>query len=363
MSKTRTSCWMTLVAKSFLTTGQRFISLSGFSFLIFLLLFLSGCSDPQPVRLQGATMGTSYSVVLPNLPEGKTEQLLKQDIDELLDGINHQMSTYLSNSELSAVNDAEAEQWLPLSDELFDVIQLAQTVSAQSDGAFDITVGPLVNLWGFGPVEEGAGLSEPTEEALASARAGTGYKHLLLDAENQSLQKAVSGLYIDLSAIAKGYGVDALAAYLDDQGVKDYLVEIGGELRARGVSHRGDPWRIALEKPEQFQRDIQRVITLSNIGIATSGDYRNYVEYEGKRYSHTIDPRTARPVSHQLTSVTVLADSTALADAWATALMVLGEEEGYKLAQEQGLAAYFLYRKDDSLASKETAAFERLSQP
>jgi thiamine biosynthesis lipoprotein len=307
-------------------------------------------------------MGTTYSVVIPQIPDGLTTDQLKMDIEALLEMLNQQMSTYLPNSELSAVNQAEAEQWLPVSDELFEVVQLAQTVSKQSDGAFDITVGPLVNLWGFGPIENGVTVSEPTAAEIADASSSIGYQYFELDHESLSLRKNVQGLYLDLSAIAKGYGVDKVATYLDGLNITNYLVEIGGELRARGVSHRGDAWRIALEKPQAGERDIQRIVVLSDFAVATSGDYRNYVEYNGKRFSHTIDPRKGKPVSHRLASVTVLAEQAVLADAWATALMVLGEEEGYKLAEEQGLAAYFLYKQDDEFLSKETSAFTRLMQ-
>ena len=307
----KTSCWMILVANCSQPARHRVLMPGILIFLLPFFLLLSACSESQPVRLQGATMGTSYSVVIPHLPEGVTAKELKQDIDGLLDLINQQMSTYIPNSELSAVNQAEAEQWLPVSVELFQVIQLAQRVSEQSNGAFDITVGPLVNLWGFGPLDSEGTLSEPSAEAIETIRKSTGYRNLELDEDGQSVRKKASGLYLDLSAIAKGYGVDALASYLEEQGVADYLVEIGGELRARGVSQRGDAWRIALEKPHEGARDIQRVIELSDIAVATSGDYRNYVEYQGKRFSHTIDPRTGWPVSHHLASVTVLSERTA----------------------------------------------------
>ena len=361
MLKTRTSSWMTLVVNHFGHAWLRFLTMPGIFIAISLSLFLSACSEPQAVRIQGATMGTSYSVVIPVLPEGISKQQLQQGMDEQLLTVNQHMSTYIQNSELSAVNQAGAEQWLPLSSRLFEVIQKAQLVSKQTEGAFDITVGPLVNLWGFGPIDQGVPVKEPDTEAVAAARARIGYQYIELDAEQQALRKGIENLYLDLSAIAKGYGVDVLGEYLESVGVTNYLVEIGGELRARGISHRGDPWRIALEKPQEGQRAIQRVIPLSDISVATSGDYRNYVEFDGQRYSHTIDPRQGRPVTHRLASVTVLAERTDLADAWATALMVMGEEAGYTQAEEQGLAAYFLYKEGDEFVSKETALFTQLT--
>lgn len=329
--------------------------------LLLLLLSLVACSEPEVVRLQGSTMGTSYSVVLPSLPKGSTKQSVQQGIESILEQVNQQMSTYLPDSELSRINQSEAGLWLDVSPELFEVIQRSHSISEQSYGAFDITVGPLVNLWGFGPANTLASVT-PSEEQLDSARKLVGYQNLELKQESRSIRKQFKDLYIDLSAIAKGYGVDAMAAYLDSLSIQDYLVEIGGELRGKGLSQRGDYWRVAVEKPQPGQRMIQRVIDVSDFAVATSGDYRNYFEYEGVRFSHTIDPRSGLPISHSLASVTVLSEKALLADAWATALMVLGEDEGHRLAEEKGIAAYFLYRQGNEFLARETSAFTRLTK-
>ncbi len=305
-------------------------------------------------------MGTSYSVVITRLPENSSEQAIREGIESLLEEVNQQMSTYRPDSELSQINQSEARVWLDVSPELFDIIRQAILISQQTNAAFDITVGPLVNLWGFGPAE-GLPTGRPTDEAVESARALVGYQHIELDLINRRLRKPFRGLYIDLSAIAKGHGVDVIANYLDTLGIRDYLVEIGGELRGKGISPRGDSWRVAVERPESGQRQVYKVLNVSNIAIATSGDYRNYYEYDGTRYSHTIDPRTGMPVVHALASVTVLSREAAIADAWATALMVLGERAGYELAEEKGLAAYFLYKKGDEFLPLETTAFKRLT--
>lgn len=310
-------------------------------------------------------MGTSYSVLITQLSHGITEQTVQLEIESILERVNQQMSTYRQDSELSRINQSSAKQWLTISPELFEVIHYAQSVSEQTDGAFDVTVGPLVNLWGFGPSKSGQTLFEsvkPTDEQIAKAKKRLGYHSLEIKQETSQLRKSFSDLYIDLSAIAKGYGVDAVATYLDSLGIQSYLVEIGGELRGKGQSPRGDYWRVALEKPVPGQRMVQRVIEIADFAVATSGDYRNYFEKEGVRYSHTIDPRTGSPINHALASVTVLSEKTMLADSWATALMVLGEEAGYKLAEENGLAAYFLYRQGDAFSSKETSAFTRLTK-
>jgi thiamine biosynthesis lipoprotein len=319
---------------------------------------LGGCSKPEETRLHGATMGTSYSVVIPRLPDGVSQQEVHDAIDAILADVNQQMSTYIEDSELSSLNRAPENQWLKVSPDLFSLLSLSRSISEQTDGAFDITVGPLVNLWGFGPMNNPS-TTRPKAEDIRSARVQTGYLNLDINAETGKVRKRITGLYVDLSSIAKGYGVDVIAAYLESLTIQDYLVEIGGEVRGSGRSHRGDYWRIAVEKPEAGQRQVQRIIEFSDSAVATSGDYRNYYEYDGKRFSHTIDPRTGSPVDHGLVSVTVLGDRAANADAWATALMVLGEDTGFQLAERKGIAALFLYRKGANIISKETAAFTR----
>lgn len=329
--------------------------------LLPLFLLLTACAEPQPAKLYGSTMGTSYSVIIPRLPKNSNEDTIHQGIDAVLERVNQEMSTYLPDSELSRINQSEGGQWLNVSPEVFEVISLAQSISEQTQGAYDITVGPLVNLWGFGPPTPGAE-GMPSAGEVKAARALVGYHNIELNPWDRLLRKKFSGLYIDLSSIAKGYGVDAVADYLESVGVTDYLVEIGGEIRARGKSQRGDAWRIAVEKPVPGERAVQKVINLSDIAVATSGDYRNFVEYDGVRYSHTIDPRLGGPIHHALASVTVLSEKAVNADGWATALMVLGEVEGFKLAEEKGLAAYFLYKKGDGFVSEETTAFRRLAE-
>jgi len=322
---------------------------------------LLACTEPEAIKLQGSTMGTSYSVALPHLPKDISEQHIQSAIESLLVKVNQQMSTYLDDSELSQLNQSDASRWLSVSPELFDLMLSANSISKQSEGAFDVTVGPLVNLWGFGPAELPV-RAMPSGEDIKKTRQLVGYHNLQINVKSRLLRKQFKDLYIDLSAIAKGYGVDAVASYLDTLGIEDYLVEIGGELIAKGLSQRSDYWRVAVEKPLPDQRMIQRIINVTDFAVATSGDYRNYFEKDGIRFSHTIDPRTGHPISHSLASVTVLSEKAMLADAWATALMVLGEEEGYKLAEKKQLAAYFLYRQDGGFISKETSAFTRLTK-
>lgn len=314
---------------------------------VFAAWLLGGCgadTGPPVLALRGTTMGTSYSVQVVDPPPALDQTALAGDIEARLDRINALMSTYRPDSELSRFNAGESEDWFSVSPELVAVVLAAQGVSRASDGAFDVTVGPLVNLWGFGPSPTAEAL--PAGSEIQAALARVGWQHLRVRAQPPALNKARAGLEVDLSAIAKGYAVDQLAALLKSQGIADYLVEIGGELRARGLNGRGLPWQIAIERPEAGRRAVFRVVALRDQGMATSGDYRNFVEIDGVHYSHTIDPKTGRPVGHRLASVTVIAESTMRADAWATALLVLGPERGLALAERQGLAALFIEHAD-----------------
>ncbi|WP_462322922.1 FAD:protein FMN transferase [Halochromatium sp.] len=332
-----------------------------------MILALVGCgrgSEQRVLVLRGATMGTTYSVQIVEPPAGLDRDALAMRIETRLAEINALMSTYQPSSELSRFNASSGTDWRPVSSELVQVVAAAQALSEASAGAFDVTVGPLVNLWGFGPTVTADAL--PSVLEIEQARARVGWQQLAVRHQPPGLRKAQPNLYVDLSAIAKGYAVDQIAELVESVGVDRYLVEIGGELRGRGLNGRGEPWQIAIERPETSKRAMFRVIALQDLGMATSGDYRNFVEIDGQRYSHTIDPATGRPVGHRLASVTVLADACMQADAWATALLVLGPERGFELAERLGLAAFFIEHAqgvadDERFATQATAAFETLS--
>ena len=301
------------------------------------LVSLASCQSERPLELHeftGLTMGTSWSVKINAETLPLPRQQLKSQFDAVLNRVNREMSTYLPDSELSMINAAHSTDPIPVGPSLMQVLEAARGINRLTQGAFDVTVGPLVNLWGFGPDQA---FTVPTGEQLRRASALAGVETLRLDPAASTLKKANGGVSIDLSAIAKGHGVDRVA---------DYLVEIGGEIRARGVNREQAPWQVGIEQPVAGQRGVQRIIKLDNMAMATSGDYRNFFEQDGIRYSHTIDPRTGRPVSHVLAAVTVLHPSTMLADAWATGLLVLGPEQGFALALENGLAAHFIIRND-----------------
>lgn len=309
----------------------------------------------QQVTIQGNTMGTYYmvKVVAPSSIAVEPEAL-KAEIDALLVNINKSMSTYDSTSELSLFNQSVDLSPQPISAELAYVIDESIRLGELSDGALDVTVGPLVNLWGFGP--NGRPEVVPSEAQIKQARQSVGLEHLQLSA--QGISKAVPKLYVDLSAIAKGYGVDQVAKLLARKGYKNVMVDIGGELSLRGLNNQGELWRIAVEKPISGERSVQQILAASNMGIATSGDYRNYFEVDGKRFSHTIDPKTAKPIVHKLVSVTVLHESTMTADGLATALMVMGNEKGFLWADSLQLPVYMVVKTEAGFEGVATRAMQ-----
>ena len=328
--------------------------------LLCLVFLLSACEQYQPAKqyslhYSDAIMGTSFTIKIATLMSSLDATQLKVKIKQRLDELNGQMSTYLPNSELSLINKNLSSDWLVVSVDLYQVLKEAKTVFLLSKGAFDISVGPLVNLWGFGP--DPALFVAPNEPLIQQTKEKIGLNYLLFNDELKQIKKQIPQLTLDLSAIAKGYAVDQVGLLLEQHGITDYMVEIGGELRLKGLNLQQKPWRIAIEKPSPEQRVIQKVLPLSNISLATSGDYRNFFEVEGKRYSHTIDPRTGKPITHKLASITILSDTTMKADALATALMVLGAEQGFDLAEKEQIAALFIIKTKDGFIEKVSRSF------
>ena len=327
---------------------------------IVLLHALAACGEQRLTehQLSGPTMGTQFTVTVAAESEFDRESLRNQ-IYETLDDIDSRMSTYRANSELTQFNHARSTDWIRVSPELCGAVDRSLALSTLTRGAFDITVGKLVNLWGFGP--DGSRHEPPADADIAAARLTTGHEKLHADCDRLAMRKDHAELYIDLSAYAKGLAADDISALLDREGIANYLVEIGGDLRTRGHNANNVQWRVAIEKPDETGRTVAKIIHISDRSVATSGDYRNFFESEEQRYSHTIDPRTGRPVTHNVASVTVLADSAAYADALATALMVLGPDDGLAFADEEGIAAYFLHREDNGIAERMSAPFSLLT--
>ncbi len=323
------------------------------------VLALSACSSEysgkEVISFAGKTMGTTYTVKV--IPPVSAPEEVHADITRLLSQVDARMSTYRKDSEISRFNRGANTEWMEVSADTLTVIDEALRVSRLSGGAFDVTVGPLVDLWGFGP--NGNAAKVPSAERIREGLASMGYIHLLTRGHPPSIKKDLAGIQVDLSAIAKGYAVDVVAAHLDALDIQNYMVEIGGELKVRGYSPRRTPWTIAIETPDPGRRGIHALIRITDKGLATSGDYRNYFEKNGQRFSHVIDPRTGGPIRHKLASVTVISPSAMHADAVATALMTLGPEEGYKLAEREKLAVFFIVKGPEGFVEKQTPRFGR----
>lgn len=327
-----------------------------------LVTLLAACSKPAAPNflLQGETMGTTYNITVV-LDEGEeidqqAAEQLGAEVDGLLSVFNQIASTYIENSELNQLNRLPVGAPVTISHTLHELLLLSLEVSWLSNGGFDITVAPLVNLWGFGPDKSNAG-TVPSAEQIAAAKKQTGFKHIQLDMLDPEIEKRAS-IKMDLSAIAKGFAVDQIASLLERRGYQRFLVEVGGELRLKGLNPAGNQWRLAIEKPDPMGRSIAQIISVSDQAVATSGDYRNYFEKDGKRYSHTIDPRTGYPIAHNLASVTVIADTAGFADGMATALNVLGEKEALAVAEDLELAAFLIVKTSDGFKTLHSTAFE-----
>jgi thiamine biosynthesis lipoprotein len=329
--------------------------------LLLSLLIIAACSEKELLPtydLSGNAMGTVFNITIVAPPVDFDFEAMQLLIIDKLEHIENIASTYRSDSELSRFNALSSTDWEIVVPEFCRMIMAANEISFMTQGAFDITVGPLVNLWGFGPEKQENKL--PSDDEIVAAQAVVGYEMLETDCDHSLMRKASASIYVDLSGWAKGHAVDQIAGLLDEQQLTDYLVEIGGELRVRGHNAEQRKFSVAIEKPLTNNDMSYTLVRVSNVSVATSGDYRNFFEHDGKRYSHSIDPRTGRPVSDELAGVTVISTSTAYADAVATAFLVLGPEDGHALAEKLRIAAYFLVRTENGVEEKSTSHFEKL---
>jgi thiamine biosynthesis lipoprotein len=319
------------------------------------LLVLAGCEKPvEQIHLSGPTMGTTYNIKYIESEGIPSPEALQKEVDRLLEEVNDQMSTYRKDSELSRFNQNQTSTPFEVSSQTATVVKEAIRLNGLTLGALDVTVGPLVNLWGFGP--EARPEVVPTDEELAARKANTGIQHLTV--EGNLLTKDIPNLYVDLSTIAKGWGVDVVADYIQSQGIQNYMVEVGGEMRLKGVNREGVKWRIAIEKPSADERAVQEIIEPGDMAVATSGDYRIYFECDGVRYSHIINPQTGKPIRHKVVSVTVLDKSSMTADGLATGLMVLGEEQGMKIANENNIPVFMIVKTEDGFKEMASEAYK-----
>ena len=322
--------------------------------LLGVVILLAGCDNTsapatpkaQVTVLDGKTMGTFWRVSVVGLDQNRAENL-RQKVQTLLDGDDQLLSTWKNDSALMRFNQSQSTTPWPVSEGMADIVTESLRIGQKTQGAMDITVGPLVNLWGFGPDKQP--VKTPTQAQIDAAKARTGLQNLTVinRAGQQYLQKAIPDLYVDLSTVGEGYAADHLARLMIEEGISRYLVSVGGALVSRGMNADGQPWRVAIQKPTDRENAVQAIVDINGHGISTSGSYRNYYELDGKRISHVIDPQTGRPITHKLVSVTVIAPTALEADGWDTGLMVLGTEKAQQVVREQGLAVYMIIKEGE----------------
>ncbi len=320
------------------------------------MLSLAGCQDRQAeLVLTGPTMGSTYTI---RVADGtRAEPAIRQLVESTLADVDAALSLYRPDSELVRFNRSRSTDWVPVSALLADTVARSLRLGELTGGAFDVTLAPVVQLWGFGPADPRQ--QPPGDDQVGERLQDTGLDRLQARQDPPALRKHAPELELDLDGIAPGEAVDLIAARLAAAGFPDYMIEVGGEIRAQGRNAAGRSWRIGIERPDVRGRSVGRVLHIEGMAVSTSGDYRDYFEAGDRRYGHTIDPATGRPVDHTLASVTVLRPLAAEADALATALTVLGAEAGWDLAEAQGWPALFIERAPDGYRQRETTAFAR----
>lgn len=326
--------------------------------LVSAALLLAGCDNAStptsPTQtatvLEGKTMGTFWRVSVVDIDKKRADEL-REKIQTQLDGDDQLLSTWKNDSALMRFNLSSSTAPWPVTEAMADIVTESLRIGQKTQGAMDVTIGPLVNLWGFGPEKQP--VNTPTQEQIDAAKAKTGLQHLTVinTAGRQYLQKDLPELYVDLSTVGEGYAADHLARLMGQEGISRYLVSVGGALSSRGMNAEGRPWRVAIQKPTDKENAVQAIVDINGHGISTSGSYRNYYELDGQRISHVIDPQTGRPITHKLVSVTVIAPTALEADAWDTGLMVLGPEKAKEVVREQGLAVYMIMKEDDNFTT------------
>lgn len=320
---------------------------------------VSGCSTTKEEVLLfgGATMGTVYHIKYVDTPGADRAKEIHKKVEKKLKQINSLMSTWDPSSVLSQINKTSKGQWTELTPDMAKLIGFAFDLSRKTSGRYDVTCGPLINLWGFGPSGE---KKVPLDSDIEAAKAVSGYENFVL--KETQLKKNHDRSVIDLSSIAKGFGVDEVAGILEGFDIVNYMVEIGGEIRTRGKK-LNTPWKIAIESPRKKNgKSLNKILHLTDCAMATSGDYRNFFTEKGVRYSHTIDPVTGRPARNDLASVTVAIPNGDCykADAWATALMVSGRQNGFDLAVKNDIPAFFIYIENGRLKEMSTQTFSKV---
>ncbi len=347
MLKKKTSYWMTSVVKAKHVSAKTGLVIRAL-FCLISFIFIAACSESEtesPLYFAGPTMGTTYNITVVDADLTKSPDVVASNIMELLAKINQIGSTYIDDSELMTFNRHPIGQKFAASPELMEMLAISGEIYEITDGAFDVTVGPVVNLWGFGPIDQ---REIPDDAEVEKSLAKVGFDNIQLNAQKSTAVRDAD-VFVDLSSVAKGYAVDVVADYLESVGGKNFLVEIGGEIVVKGLNSRNSDWKIGIEAPTLGRVDPLQAIRVTDLAIATSGDYRNFFDVDGVRYSHTIDPRTGRPITHQLASITLLHESSAYADSLTTGLNVLGYEKSIEICNKNHWPCYFVVREGNQL--------------
>lgn len=323
---------------------------------------LTGCQNPSETVVSGASQGTTWHIKMVLKDASLSAEEIRGDADAVFRHVDERLSNWRNDSEISRFNQSKDMDWHSVSPEIILLTTLAHEIYEKTHGCFDLTVKPLFDLWGFARHE----LKVPAPNEIAQIRTHIGMDKLEIDPALGRMRKKDPAIEISMDSIAQGYTVSVLSQLLENRGIQDYLVEIGGEMKVKGHKADGSAWRVAIEKPTPMTREIQRVLELSSssgVAVMTSGTYRNFQESGGQTYSHIIDPRTGAPVTHRLLSTTVLHDDPTLADAWSTALLCMGEIEGSKLAESEHLRTLFIYREADLLKEQMSPEFHTVTAP
>ncbi|MFJ2467241.1 FAD:protein FMN transferase [Pseudomonas sp. NPDC087615] len=337
--------------------GDEELLIGRWGWLVVLAGILSGCGNGDAMEsFGGPAMGSTWSVKYVRHAGLADPAKVRSEVEGILGEVDRQLSTYRSDSDIERFNALPANSCQAVPASVLELIWVGEQLAEQSEGTYDLTVEPLMNLWGFGP--QGREEKIPDTAALAEVMLRVGYQHLRIEGGQLCKDAAVE---VDFNSIAAGYAVDTIAARLDAMGIHDYLAEATGELKAKGKKLDGSPWRIALEEPRDDQQVAQRIINVNGYGVSTSGDYRNYFLHNGRRYSHTFDARSGAPVLHNLASVTVIHPQALMADGLSTLLLILGPERAWAYAEKHDIGAFFVIRADTGFVIRTTQAFERLS--
>lgn len=333
--------------------------------LVSVIILLAGCDNSTTsaptqntaIVLEGKTMGTFWRVSVAGIDKTRADDL-RQKVQTQLDHDDQLLSTWKNDSALMRFNHANSTAPWPVDNAMADIVTEALRIGQKTQGEMDITVGPLVNLWGFGPDKQP--IKTPTAQQITAAKARTGLSHLTVinRADQAYLQKDLADLFVDLSTVGEGYAADHLARLMAQEGISRYLVSVGGALVSRGMNGNAQPWRIAIQKPTDRENAVQAIVDINGHGISTSGSYRNYYALDGQRISHVIDPQTGRPISHKLVSVTVIAPTALEADGWDTGLMVLGPERAKQVVQENKLAVYMIMKEGEGFSTWMSPQFQ-----